>query len=55
MICVRQARKIDVILRAVMARIHNSFEDELEIGIDEVKKICELRLLELIDGQSDLI
>lgn len=55
MICVRQARKIDVILSAVMARIHNSLEDEVDIGIEEVKKICELRILELVDGQSDSI
>lgn len=54
-ICVRQARKIDVILSAVMARIHNSLEDEVDIGIEEVKKICELRILELVDGQSDSI
>lgn len=47
-ICVREAKKLEVILDAMKERIHNNVETEIQIGMDEVKKICRLRILQLI-------
>uniref|UniRef100_A0A182NAY1 2-oxo-4-hydroxy-4-carboxy-5-ureidoimidazoline decarboxylase n=1 Tax=Anopheles dirus TaxID=7168 RepID=A0A182NAY1_9DIPT len=49
-VCVREASKFEVILRSVSERIHNTVEQELETAIDEVKKICRLRILQLVDN-----
>ncbi|XP_058123667.1 2-oxo-4-hydroxy-4-carboxy-5-ureidoimidazoline decarboxylase-like [Anopheles coustani] len=49
-ICVREASKFDIILRSVTERIHNTPDQELETAIGEVKKICRLRILQLIDN-----
>ncbi|XP_062551663.1 2-oxo-4-hydroxy-4-carboxy-5-ureidoimidazoline decarboxylase-like [Armigeres subalbatus] len=48
-ICVREASKFEAILTGVTERINNNPEIELDIGIGEVKKICRLRILELIN------
>lgn len=48
-ICVRETNKIDAILRGLEERLNHSRDIELNISIDEVKKICRLRCLELID------
>uniref|UniRef100_A0AAG5DQA0 2-oxo-4-hydroxy-4-carboxy-5-ureidoimidazoline decarboxylase n=1 Tax=Anopheles atroparvus TaxID=41427 RepID=A0AAG5DQA0_ANOAO len=49
-VCVREASKYEVILRSVTERIHNTPDQELEIAIGEVKKICRLRILQLVDN-----
>lgn len=48
-ICVREASKFEAILKGVTERINNRPEMELNIGIGEVKKICRLRILELVN------
>lgn len=50
MVCVREASKFEVILRSVSERIHHTVEQELEIALEEVKKICRLRILQLVDN-----
>lgn len=49
MVCVREASKFEAILAGVTERINNNPEQEIEIGIGEVKKICRLRILELVN------
>ncbi|XP_049278910.1 2-oxo-4-hydroxy-4-carboxy-5-ureidoimidazoline decarboxylase-like [Anopheles funestus] len=49
-VCVREASKFEVILRSVSERIHHTVEQELEIALGEVKKICRLRILQLVDN-----
>lgn len=46
-ICARE-NKAAAILQGLRTRMHNSYQDELETGINEVKKICRLRVKELI-------
>ncbi|XP_072333042.1 2-oxo-4-hydroxy-4-carboxy-5-ureidoimidazoline decarboxylase [Scyliorhinus torazame] len=48
-ICVRMSDK-ETIIQQLGSRIRNSPEQELQTGIQEVKKICHLRLLD-ISGQ----
>ncbi|XP_055600150.1 2-oxo-4-hydroxy-4-carboxy-5-ureidoimidazoline decarboxylase-like [Uranotaenia lowii] len=48
-ICVREASKFDAILKGVTERMSNGPAVELEIAIGEVKKICRLRILELVN------
>uniref|UniRef100_A0A2M4CUY6 2-oxo-4-hydroxy-4-carboxy-5-ureidoimidazoline decarboxylase n=1 Tax=Anopheles darlingi TaxID=43151 RepID=A0A2M4CUY6_ANODA len=47
-VCVREASKFETILRSVTERINNSIDQELEIAVGEVKKICRLRILQLV-------
>lgn len=47
-ICVRQNNKFDAILSGLKKRLLNSRNVELAIGINEVKKICKLRICELV-------
>uniref|UniRef100_A0A182Q522 2-oxo-4-hydroxy-4-carboxy-5-ureidoimidazoline decarboxylase n=1 Tax=Anopheles farauti TaxID=69004 RepID=A0A182Q522_9DIPT len=49
-VCVREASKFEVILRSVSERIHNNVDQELETALGEVKKICRLRILQLVDN-----
>ncbi|XP_058447737.1 2-oxo-4-hydroxy-4-carboxy-5-ureidoimidazoline decarboxylase-like [Malaya genurostris] len=49
-ICVREASKFEAILKGITERINNSPDMELEIGINEVKKICRLRILQLVNN-----
>ena len=42
----------EAILQALRTRLHNSREKELETGINEVKKICRLRVKKLILSQQ---
>lgn len=46
-ICARE-NKAAAILQGLQTRMHNSYQDELENGINEVKKICRLCVKELI-------
>ena len=46
-ICARMNKK-DAILSGLKARLNNSQEHELQNGIREVMKICELRIRDLI-------
>lgn len=48
-ICVRETNKIEAILRGITIRLQNGREDELNTGINEVKKICRLRIGQIID------
>lgn len=48
-ICVRQANRVDGILAGMNTRIYNSRSDELETGFNEVKKICKLRIEEIVN------
>ncbi|KAG4072450.1 hypothetical protein HA402_004382 [Bradysia odoriphaga] len=50
-ICVRETNKIEAILRGITVRLQNGGNDELDTGIDEVKKICRLRIGQIIDLQ----
>lgn len=42
-ICARE-NKVDAILKGLNVRLNNSREEELIIGVNEVKKICKLRI-----------
>jgi OHCU decarboxylase len=46
-ICARENKK-DSILVGITARMHNTREQEIAIALDEVAKICRLRLLDTI-------
>lgn len=48
-ICVRQSKKIEKILDGFHQRLPNSRDIEIINGINEVKKICRLRLENIID------
>lgn len=50
-ICARLNRK-DVILESLEVRLDNPAEVELEKGIAEVKKICQLRLSDLLGSEA---
>lgn len=50
-ICARE-NKVETILKGLQTRKNNIKEDELIIGINEVKKICKLRILNLIDSTA---
>lgn len=50
-ICVRETNKIEAILRGITLRLQNSKNEELSTGINEVKKICRLRIGQIIDLQ----
>lgn len=47
-ICVRE-NKAESILNGLTNRLESSYEIEIETGISEVKKICRLRICEIID------
>ena len=46
-ICARQNKK-DAILKGLEERYNNDLKKELEIGIGEVMKICELRVKDIV-------
>lgn len=48
-ICVRQSKKIEKILEGFHLRLPNTKDEEIINGINEVKKICRLRLENIID------
>lgn len=50
-ICVRETNKVEAILSAMTDRLNNSVEEEIEIGINEVKKISRLRVLQLVQSE----
>lgn len=50
-ICVRETNKIEAILRGITLRLQNERTEELNTGINEVKKICRLRIGQIIDLQ----
>ena len=53
MICARQNKK-EAILRGIAARLNNDKVQEIETGVAEVKKICWLRLNNIItSAQQD--
>ena len=47
MICARQNKK-EAILQGIAARLNNDKTQEIEAGVAEVKKICWLRLNNII-------
>lgn len=47
-ICVREAKKLEIILEAMKERVKNDEETEITAGIEEVKKICRLRILQIV-------
>lgn len=47
-ICVRE-NKAESIMNGLTKRLESSAEVEIETGISEVKKICRLRICEIID------
>ncbi|XP_053695620.1 2-oxo-4-hydroxy-4-carboxy-5-ureidoimidazoline decarboxylase-like [Sabethes cyaneus] len=49
-ICVREASKFEAIINGVGARINNNPDIELDIAMNEVKKICRLRILQLVNN-----
>ncbi|CAH1254560.1 URAD [Branchiostoma lanceolatum] len=50
-LCARLNKK-DAILRGLNIRIKNSKEQEVETGIEEAKKICWLRLVDVLQGEQ---
>lgn len=48
-ICVRQNKKIDKILKGFRSRLPNYRSTEIVNGINEVKKICRIRLESIVD------
>ena len=48
-ICVRQNNKIERILEGLHQRLPNSREDEITNGINHVKKICQLRIENIVE------
>jgi len=46
-ICARQNKK-DAILKGIQHRLNNSADQELKTGIEEVEKICLLRLQNIV-------
>ncbi|XP_050672721.1 2-oxo-4-hydroxy-4-carboxy-5-ureidoimidazoline decarboxylase-like [Leptidea sinapis] len=46
-ICARE-NKVQSIINGLQTRYNNTKEQEIEIGINEVKKICKLRILDII-------
>ena len=51
-ICARLNKK-DAILNGLEQRYYNELEQELKIGIDNVMKICELRVRDLVAQQKE--
>lgn len=47
-ICARE-NKIQSIIEGLKTRLNNTRDQEIEIGINEVKKICKLRILDIVD------
>ncbi|XP_032786056.2 2-oxo-4-hydroxy-4-carboxy-5-ureidoimidazoline decarboxylase [Daphnia magna] len=50
-ICARQNKK-EAILKGIVERLEHSAAEELNIGIEEVKKICMLRLLSIVPDEQ---
>ena len=50
-ICARENKK-DAILQGLERRLENDSESEAVTGVNEVKKICRLRLLDIVDENS---
>lgn len=50
-VCVRETNKIEAILRGITSRLQNGNGEELNAGINEVKKICRLRIGQIINLQ----
>lgn len=48
-ICVRETNKFDAILAGMLERLQHGRDEELLAGIEEVKKICRLRICQIID------
>lgn len=46
-ICARE-NKVTSILNGLQSRYNNSQEEEITIGINEVKKICKLRIIDIV-------
>ncbi|KAK3594547.1 hypothetical protein CHS0354_023603 [Potamilus streckersoni] len=50
-ICARENKK-EAILKGLETRLKNNSEEEALTGVAEVKKICRLRLLDIVDPSS---
>ncbi|KAG7158948.1 2-oxo-4-hydroxy-4-carboxy-5-ureidoimidazoline decarboxylase-like [Homarus americanus] len=50
-ICARRNKK-EAIMEGLKTRLNNSLEVEVEKGLEEVKKICSLRLLDLVEHEG---
>lgn len=48
-ICVRQNNKIEAILEGINARLPNDKQTEINLGIEEVKKICFIRIGDIVE------
>ncbi|CAG5055932.1 unnamed protein product [Parnassius apollo] len=46
-ICARE-NKVQSILEGLVCRYNNDYEEEIKTGINEVKKICKLRILNIV-------
>lgn len=51
-ICVRQSNKFEVILQALNQRLNNPRDVEIDNAINEVKKISEIRVLDILQKFS---
>lgn len=52
-ICARENKK-EAIFSGLERRLNNSKETEAITGVEEVKKICRLRILDIVDSASKL-
>ncbi|KAF6036905.1 URAD [Bugula neritina] len=52
-ICARENKK-DAILKGLAQRLNNEKDQEIRIGVSEVKKICWLRLTRIVSQRSSL-
>ncbi|XP_053600334.1 2-oxo-4-hydroxy-4-carboxy-5-ureidoimidazoline decarboxylase-like [Plodia interpunctella] len=52
-ICAR-LNKVQSIIEGLQRRFNNSKEQEISIGIDEVKKICRLRILDIVENDGSV-
>ena len=51
MVCARRNKK-EAILSGLEERLKNDEDDELRTGLEEVKKICYLRLMDIVDSEG---
>ena len=52
-VCARE-NKAGAILSGLNIRLNNTIEKEIEIGINEVKKIAKLRVIDILNNYSKL-
>ncbi|XP_072941793.1 2-oxo-4-hydroxy-4-carboxy-5-ureidoimidazoline decarboxylase-like [Epargyreus clarus] len=52
-ICARE-NKVQSIIEGLQKRYYNKREEEISVGINEVKKICRLRILDIVKDDANI-